>query len=124
MLDSSGYEDGKILVFAKLGKQLKEIDEKRILAIAQDNPNKYLFNIYENEITILLEKLENIDDDNVKEFKKQILKDLLRHNETDNIFYELNKFLTKSDDMLSIGSFLTGHDNRKHKLAKIISEDD
>ena len=108
---SDNTDAGKIFIWAQVGEKLKEIDEKRILSISQQDSN-YSLSIQANEK--ILEIVQQIK--NGLEFKdiKSEIDDL---NYKDDMFRQVVEFLhEKPHDLLSIGSFITGELESKTAL--------
>lgn len=120
MMDN--VDRGKTLVWGNFGKEIKDLDEKRLYAIAQNNPEYYLNLILTEELDIIFDKLLSAldNDEDIDEFLNEIFDSNKKH----NLFKEINSFLTQSDDMLSIGSFLTGEFDKSYRVADILSKGD
>ena len=109
--------DGAInFVWSYVGKQLQQKDKKRMLAIAQQNPEHHLSVITNIEIESLIDSI----------FEKEIiildekdLKAIIELNEKDNSFREISQFMRYSKDMLSIGSTITGQIEQEKAYMKI-----
>lgn len=120
MLDNA--DRGKILVWGNFGKEIKKLDEKRLFAVTQNNPDYFLNLILSDELDIIFDKLiDEIENDN--KISDETLEKIFKSNNLHNLFKEINEFLTQSDDMLSIGSFLTGEFDKSDKLASILDKD-
>lgn len=112
---SDKVEAGKIFVWGQAGQILKDLDEKRMLAIAQHNPNYYLSLMANSEIKDIIKAIMDKDFD----LPDNIKKDIINLNEKDCIFREVAKFLREAEDMLSTGSFLTGEMDEKTALMRL-----
>lgn len=99
-MDSDRIEASRIFIFGQIGQQLKEMDERRLIAIAHNKPHRHLSTIANEDIEELIATLFNSD-----ELDFEALAEI---NELDNNFREIAKFLHDSDDMLSTGSFILG----------------
>jgi hypothetical protein len=104
-------DNGKIFVWGQVGQQLKEIDEKRMLAIGQKDSN-YSLSIQANEKILAM----------VREMKQgktfdDIKSDIDKLNYLDDLFRQVVEFLhEKPHDLISIGSFITGELESKSAL--------
>ncbi len=113
---SDKVEAGKIFVWGQAGEILKKLCDKRMLAIAQENPNYFLSLIANSEIKTIIKA---IMDDSEIVFNDDIKKDIIRLNEVDSTFRETVKFLHGAEDMLSTGSFLTGEMEEKSAFMRL-----
>ena len=107
-MNNDAIDGGKIFIWAQVGEMLKQLDEKRILCIAQQNANYSLSVMANDEIlkhVSLMKKTDDITDEQLDE----IIRILTDTNYRDNLFREITKFLQREPhDLLSIGSFITG----------------
>lgn len=118
---TDNIDRGKIFIWGNFGKELKDLDKDRCLGIAQNNAEYYLTKIsLDNifEVLQILKDKEALTDNEINKIYEIINDDNKKH----KLFSELNKFLTKSNDMLSIGSFLTGELDNSSKMAKILGD--
>lgn len=110
-MTTDSIERSKIFIWGQVGKQLKDMDDERMLAIAQDDPD-YFMSILANrdisEIIIQIIKEKGLS----KESKKLIL----AVNKFDSVFREISQFMQHTEDMLSIGSFMTGELDKKKAM--------
>lgn len=123
MLDET--DKGKIFVWGNFGKEIKKLDEKRLLAICQNNPDYFLSLIYCDELEKIFNKLLSEIDELEKDemVSDEILNAIFENNKLHDLFNEINDFLTQSNDMISIGSFLTGEFDKSGKLADILRKE-
>lgn len=111
-------EAGKIFIWGQVGKQLQDLDKTRMLAIIQDKPNIHLSRLANDEILKASDKLfegDDIDPDKLAEYRKTIT----QTNDLDNVFRQTAQLLKDSNDMLSIGSAMTGEIENKKGYLKI-----
>jgi len=107
-------------VWGNVGKDLQKLDKERMLAIAQQNPEKHLAIRSNLELFDLLDMLEKEVSklDGSLEIPENIFKKILEINKSDNVFREVAKFLRYKSDMLSIGSTITGQIEKKSAFLK------
>lgn len=118
MISTTDKQDlANIFIWGTVGERLKRLDEKRLLAIAQDKPHYYLSVIANDEIDKMIRVLAETG-----EFNDEIKKTVRQINERDNIFRQITKFLHNSDDMLSTGSFIVGDLPEKTAMLRLMSE--
>lgn len=111
-------EAGKIFIWGQVGKQLQTLDKKRMLAIIQDKPNIHLSRLANDEILTASDKLFEGDDITVEQLA-QYRKTINKTNDLDNTFRQTAHLLKDSQDMLSIGSAMTGEIENKKGYLKI-----
>lgn len=114
---SDSAERGKIFVWGDYGQSLKNIDEKRIHAIAQSNPNHYLAMISNSEISEIIKEI--VENGELSESTKQKIQKSVSN---DSLFSEIAKLLRVQTDMLSIGSFLTGEKEKNKAFMKFFKD--
>ena len=103
-------------VWGNVGKDLQELDKNRMLAIAQQNPEKHLSIQANIEILELIKELSKEVDK--LELPNDIKKEILRINKADNTFREVAKLLRYKSDMLSIGSAITGQIEKRQAFLR------
>ena len=110
-MNNDRIDASKIFIWGQIGQSLKDMDEQRILAIAQKNYGYHLGILSNREILLLIDEMKS-------GIEYQELKDKFTAiNITDNIFREIAKFLHHEPrDLLSIGSFVTGEVESKTAL--------
>lgn len=97
-------------VWGNIGRGLQKKDKKRMIAIAQLNHEHHLSVLANIDIEKIIDEI--FDKDFVELTEKHI-KMIIELNETDNTFREIARFLKKSQDMLSVGSTITGQIDKK-----------
>lgn len=110
-MDSDRIEASRIFIFGQIGQKLKELDDRRLLAIAHERPHRYLSTLANEDIEALVSDL--------MESGELDLEAIGEINELDNTFREIAKFLHESDDMLSTGSFILGQIENESAHLKI-----
>ena len=115
-MNNDKQNDSTNLVWSYVGEWFKRIDNERMIAIAQNNPNYFLSQFAQKEAFEIIEALEN----NKWEFDDNILELISESNKKDNAFRETAKYLNQSDDKLSAGSFITGNIVKTGKLGEMI----
>jgi len=108
--------DTNNLVWSYVGEWFKRLDNERMIAIAQNNPNYFMSQIAQKEAFNIIDLLK----ENNYQFNNKILKLISESNLKDNAFRETAKYLNQSDDKLSAGSFITGNIVKEGKLAEMI----
>lgn len=102
---------GMNFVWSKIGKDLQQLDKKRMLAIAHQKPD-YMLSVQANIDGLeIIEKLFD-SDKSFPELTKEIEKMIFELNHKDNMFREISDMLRHSRDMLSMGSTITGEIKR------------
>ena len=111
-------DNGKIFVWGQVGQALKDIDEKRMLAIGQKCPN-YSLSIQANEkILSVVKEMKN-----GKTFD-EIKSEIDKLNYLDDLFRQVVNFLhEKPHDLISIGSFITGELESKTGLLDLSGDE-
>lgn len=105
-------------VWGHVGKKLQKLDSERMLCLTQQNPDLKLSVLTNIEIGELIKELFS-DDRNIPNFNLDIKKKILNLNNVDNTFRETAKFLRYKQDMLSIGSAITGQIDRTNLPMRI-----
>lgn len=103
---SDKVELSNVFVWANVGKKLEELDKKRLLCLAHQNPNHNLSIITNIEVDKIIKEL--FENKEFPDFNNDIQKQILDLNNADNTFREVAKFMRYKQDMLSIGSTITG----------------
>jgi hypothetical protein len=106
MQSSTDVEKSINFVWGYIGKQLQQLDKRRMLAIAQNNPNYHLNILANIDIDVIINDLFFTDTDII--LSDNLKKRIIELNRIDNTFIEIAKFLKHSQDMLSTGSTITG----------------
>jgi len=114
----SDNQDGLIFVWGNFGKKLEKKDKKRLLAIAQNNPDFFLNTLYDMEV---LDIIDDINETGLLENEKTLL-DIIELNDNHNLFKEINEFFTVNPDNLSTGSLLTGNLDKTGRFAQILKQ--
>lgn len=118
-MSSDRTERAKVFIYGQIGEVLNELDQDRILAIIQDNPNNHLFQISLDEILDLLDQIEKLKPllEAVPEKDRgkvhigglnEFLEAFKGHCKKARLFRELAKFTRDDMDELSQGSLLLG----------------
>ena len=115
-MDNSRIEASKILVWGHIGQELKSLDPKRVLAIAQQDPRYYLSIIANKEIDTMIREVYE------KGLSPKIEEEIAESNRLEALFEEVADFLHNSEDMLSTGSFLTGELKGDQALLRIVED--
>lgn len=105
-MSSDKVELSNVFVWGNVGKKLEELDKDRMLCLAQQNPNHSLSIIANLEVDKIIQDL--FIDKDIPEFTDEIKEKILKLNNADNTFREIAKFMRYKQDMLSIGSAITG----------------
>ena len=109
VLVSSDKVDARInFVWGNVGEGLKKLDEIRMLCLAQQNPNHSLSVITNIEIEKLIKEIFESPNE-IGFFTTEIKNKIVELNKKDVTFREISKFFKQSQDMLSIGSTITGN---------------
>lgn len=115
---SDRIDASKIFIWGQVGEKLGALDDTRLFSVAQNNPNLLLSTLTNKEIAPLIKKLAE-NDYNFESIRIEIEK----LNELDNIFREISSFMNETEDMLSIGSFLTGEVESNPILMNILKDE-
>ena len=115
-ISTDAIERSKIFVWGDYGQVLKDMDSKRIHAIAQVNPDRFLAIISNCEIDLILDLILN------KELPKDFEKMIMELESKDTMFKEIAKFLSRQTDMLSVGSFLTGEKESNKAFMQVFND--
>lgn len=110
-------QDSINFVWGNVGKKLEKLSEKRLFSIAQKNPEYYLYMVYSDE-------LDNMFDDIIENGIEGYEEKIIELNEKHNLFIEISEFLTESNEIVSIGSTLTGQIDKSDRFAKILKTED
>ena len=121
MQSSDNIERAINFVWAEIGKELKQLDKERLLALAQLHPEKHLSIRYNQELLELLDKIFSNDDINLD---KETIKKIIKMNNADNIFREIGKTLRKSQDLLSTGATVIGQQEKQTLPLRTVYKDD
>lgn len=106
---SDNIDGAKIFIWAQIGEKLREIDETRILCVAESNPHYTLSALANDEILNAIALLNNGDID-----AETMIELLNETNLRDELFRQISKFLqTEPRDLLSVGSFVAGETKSK-----------
>lgn len=98
-------------VWGHVGKKLQKLDPERMLCLTQQDPDYSLSVLTNIEIDDLIKELFS-DDKDIPNLNVNIQKKILNLNKVDNTFREIARFLRYKQDMLSIGSTITGQIER------------
>lgn len=98
-------------VWGHVGKKLQKLDPERMLCLTQQNPDLKLSVLTNIELDELIKEIFSNDKD-IPNFNLEIKKKILKINNVDNTFRETSRFLRYKQDMLSIGSAITGQIDR------------
>ncbi|GAI88734.1 unnamed protein product [marine sediment metagenome] len=85
-----------------------------MLAIAQADPDYYMSVLANKDISEVIVSI--IKDEGLTDETKQKIMAL---NELDNVFREISAFMQEVEDMLSIGSFMTGELEKKRAFMEL-----
>ena len=118
-LTTDKIEAGKIFVWGNIGKDIKALDEDRMLAVAQKDPDYHLALKCNSEVSDIVKALRDSKGVLTDKIKSMVI----NTNNKDNLFREISAFLQESEDMLSIGSFMTGEMAKKTALMKLMEDD-
>ena len=105
-------------VWGHVGKKLQKLDPERMLCLTQQNPDLKLSVLTNIEIDELIKELFS-DKRDIPNFNLEIKKKILKLNNVDNTFRETSRFLRYKQDMLSIGSAITGQIERTNLPLRI-----
>ena len=105
-------------VWGHVGKKLQKLDPERMLSLTQQNPDYKLSVLTNIEIDELIKELFP-DDKDIPNLNKNIKDKILKLNNVDNTFREIARFLRYKQDMLSIGSTITGQIERTNLPLRI-----
>lgn len=109
---NSDKSDASInFVWGHVGKKLQKLDSERMLCLTQQNPDLKLSVLTNIELDDLIKEIF-VDNKDIAILNKEIKKKILHINNVDNTFRETSKFLRHKEDMLSIGSAITGQIER------------
>jgi hypothetical protein len=109
VLVSSDKVDASInFVWGNVGEGLKKLDEIRMLCLAEQNPNHSLSVITNIEIEKLIKEIFESPNE-IGFFTNEIKNKIVELNKKDVTFREIAKFFKQTNDMLSIGSTITGN---------------
>lgn len=98
-------------VWGHVGKKLQKLDPERMLCLTQQNPDYRLSILTNIELDSLIKDLFP-DNKDIPNLNKNIQEKILKLNNVDNTFRETARFLRYKQDMLSIGSAITGQIDR------------
>ena len=108
LLSSDKVEASINFVWGNVGEQLKALDEIRMLALAQSNPNYSLSVITNIEMESLIKEIFDSENE-IGFFTTELKNKIVELNKKDVTFREIAKFFKDSNDMLSVGSTITGN---------------
>lgn len=117
-MQTDRIQASNIFIWGDIGEDIKKKDEKRMLSVAHQDPDYNLSLIANQEIKVIMKALK----DNKGKLDDKTTKLILKSNELDNEFREISKFFKYNPDMLSIGSFITGHKSKQGGVADILTE--
>jgi len=95
-------------VWAEVGKELQKQDKERMLALAQQHPEKFLAIKTNVDLLKLCDSLFSKDKEKLNEITKELQEQILEINKIDTTFREVATFLRYSRDMLTVGATITG----------------
>lgn len=98
-------------VWGYVGKKLQKLDTERMLCLAQQNPDYHLSILTNIELDTIIKELFSGKKD-IPNLNAEIQKKILKLNKVDNTFREIARFMRYKQDMLSIGSAITGQIDR------------
>lgn len=123
---SDAIDQAKITVFGMLGEDLKEMDNERLIAIVNENPDLLLFMIANVEIEDIFNFIESnkdrLTEKNRENLIKEVKKRIMEANKKHIIFKQVANFLNQENrDYLAIGGLTVGRDT-KHDIAVLFGE--
>ena len=122
-MSSDKVESSNIFIWGNVGKKLEKLDENRMLCLAHQNPNISLSVITNIEVDKIIEDL--FFEKDFPNFNTEIQEKILKLNNADNTFRQVAKFMKYKQDMLSIGSAITGQiQNQKLPMRFNYGQDD
>jgi hypothetical protein len=95
-------------VWAEVGKELQKQDKERMMALAQQHPERFLAIKTNIDLLELCKVLFPPDNEKLNELTKEIQQKILNINKIDTTFREVAIFLRYSRDMLTVGATITG----------------
>lgn len=117
MNESPSMERGKIFVWADYGKILSDLDKERVHSIIQQNAHRFL----SLQANIEMDDIINEIKDNG--YSDKVEKMIYELNKKDILFREINKFMIHQNDLLTLGTLITGEKDKK-KMQEIMDYGD
>lgn len=104
---SDAVQRSRIFIYGQIGEQLKKEDEQRVLACLEANPNRHLFQITNDRLRPLIERLKAKGKD-TKGDRLKALREALVEVSKGEKFREIAKWMHTQMDDLSMGSTILG----------------
>lgn len=106
--NSEAVKKSIVFIWGQMGEKLKDIDQDRMIACMEKNPNITLYNIFREKIRPILNRIRD-NHENSNPGGVSIGRDDLKNEiEKANKFREISKFMRDELDELSMGSALLG----------------